>query len=353
MRRTPEDIAVHEDEGCDGERFNGPTGCYHSKETSVTDKALVPYQVSPPARTEFTAEEIKTIKDTICRGSTDSELGLFLATSRRTGLDPFMHQIWAIQRKINVGTREHPEWQKVITIQVGIDGYRLIAQRTGLYAGGDGPQWSADGKEWVDAWYLPGSPKFARYAAYRKDVERPFVAVCRWEAYVQDSPLWTKMGPEQLGKCSEALALRRAFPAEMSGVQAIIEEGNDYVTGQVIDAAQEVPPEAEEEAETAALLEPPPAPPERPVGASTPTPTIDTARFGVLVDYLNDLPTEDRIAALAAVEADFPYIMQDGRRNLLLLTPEDGEDVIIALKNRADIGATRAKTSSRQTEKML
>ena len=45
--------------------------------------------------------------------------------------------------------------------------------------------------------------------------------------------------------------------------------------------------------------------------------------------------------------------MQDGRRNLLLLTPEDGEDVIIALKNRADIGATRAKTSSRQTEKML
>lgn len=214
MTHTPEGYAVHIGEGCEGEAFNGPTGCWHSKEYSMTSTAMQPYQAQTPAQIDFTREQVDVIKSTIAKGVTDAELQLFVATCQRTGLDPFARQIYAIKRG------------PTMSIQIGIDGMRLIAERTGKYAGGDGPQWSGDGKTWEDVWASEKQPRFARYCAYRKDLERPFVAVARWESYAQDTPTWKKMGDVMLAKCAESLALRRAFPAEMSGLASSID--NDY-----------------------------------------------------------------------------------------------------------------------------
>jgi len=227
---TPDGYAVHQGLGCEGEIFNGVLGCWHAKTRTPTGEemtSLTKYEGGAVAVRTITEEDVQVLKTTICRGATDAELGLFVATCKHTGLDPFMKQIHAVFRNTNVGTSQKPDWQKVMTIQVGVDGYRLIAARTGQIAGMDGPMWSPDGKDWYD--FPDPSAQFAKVAIYRKDISRPFVAICRMDAYRQDNHMWKDMGPEQLAKCAEVLGLRRACPAEMAGLPLALDtdEGDD------------------------------------------------------------------------------------------------------------------------------
>lgn len=230
MALNPDGYAVHQGEGCEGEIFNGPIACWHSRSYSTMTTAVTPYNPGAVAAPlTFDDEAIAVLKNTIAKGVSDTELQLFIATCQRTRLDPFARQIYAIQRR----TKEGDNWVNRMTIQIGIDGMRLIAERTGKYAGGDGPQWSGDGQTWLDAWTEDGPPAFARYCAWRKDVERGFIAVARYKSYVQTTgqgaptSLWAKMPDVMLGKCAESLALRRAFPAEMSGFAAAVDQDYD------------------------------------------------------------------------------------------------------------------------------
>jgi hypothetical protein len=104
-----------------------------------------------------------------------------------------------------------------MAIQTSIDGYRLIADRTGLYAGSDDPVYSKEADTWdhpskasVTVWKLVGGQRC------------PFTASARWSEYCpkddKDSFMWKKMPYLMLGKCAEALALRKGFPAELSGI---------------------------------------------------------------------------------------------------------------------------------------
>ena len=157
---------------------------------------------------EYDREQIDLIKQTVAKGATDLELKLFLHQCQRTGLDPLSRQIHFIKR-----------WNAKLSkdegaIQTGIDGYRVVADRTGQYAGSD------------DAAFCPGEkyPESASVTVWKLvgGQRCGFTATARWSEYYPGDDnkgfFWRKMPHGQLAKCAEALALRKAFPQQLSGI---------------------------------------------------------------------------------------------------------------------------------------
>jgi phage recombination protein Bet len=159
-----------------------------------------------------TQERIDLITRTVARGATPDELALFLNACERTGLDPLMRQIHAVKRWDKSQNRE------VMAIQTGIDGLRLVAERTGRYVPGPKPTFDYD-----DAGHLRAATAYVR-----KMTADGTWHVCEAEAhydeYVQTTKsgeptsFWRRMPHVMLAKVAEALALRRAFPMELSGI---------------------------------------------------------------------------------------------------------------------------------------
>ena len=157
-------------------------------------------------------EKIELIKQTVAKGATDLELELFLHACNHTGLDPLMKQIYAIKRWSQAEGRE------MMSFQTGVDGLRLIADRTERYAGSsDAIFEERDGKPLlaqVTVLKIVGGEKCA------------FTASARWDEYVQKNrqmeptSMWKKMPFLMLAKCAESLALRKAFPMELSKIYA-------------------------------------------------------------------------------------------------------------------------------------
>lgn len=167
-------------------------------------------------RPAMSRDQIDLIRRTICPTASDDELKLFLMQCQRTGLDPFSRQIHAVMRKSK--DQVTGLWVERLSIQVGIDGFRLVADRTGQTDGQDGPFWCGPDGVWRDVWLEQTPPAAAKITVYRKGQARGYVGVARFQEYVQQGPMWTKMPSTMLAKCAESLALRKAFPAELSGL---------------------------------------------------------------------------------------------------------------------------------------
>lgn len=155
--------------------------------------------------TLWTPEQTQLISSTIAPSCSNDELRLFAYACQRTGLDPFSKQIYAIKR----GGK--------MTIQAGIDGLRSIAERTGQLDGSE-TFWCGEDGQWQDVWLAKTPPAAAKTIIYRKGASHPFVGVARFADYNAGQGLWSKMPAAMIAKCSEALALRKAFPADLSGV---------------------------------------------------------------------------------------------------------------------------------------
>lgn len=169
---------------------------------------------------KMSRQQRELIKRTIAKGATDDELALFFNVCVGTNLNPFLRQVHFVKRWDNKLGRE------VGSIQVGIDGFRSIAESGGQYAGSDDAVFRDEEmysfeigkiKEGKD---VPGSATVTVYKLMG-NTRYPFTATARWSEYYpghKQGFMWFKMPYGQLAKCAEALALRKAFPKLLSGI---------------------------------------------------------------------------------------------------------------------------------------
>lgn len=199
---------------------NGATGLVVAGQY-VSGPGLAKVEMVPPL--EFTPEQSAMIRNSFANGASASEFAVLMEVAKARRLNPLLKQIFFVKRW------DSQKRCDVWSTQTSIDGLRAIAQRTGLYAGQDEPEWIENARGEVVA---------CKVRVYRKDWGRPCTGVVYWNEYVQTTKdgnptrFWQNMPRNQIAKCAEAAALRKAFPEDMSGL---------YVDAEMDQADNEAP----------------------------------------------------------------------------------------------------------------
>lgn len=188
--------------------------------------------------TKFTQQELDAFRSEYAKGATDAQFDLFISECEARDLRPGSHLVFQLRsaREKDPDTGANIYVKKPFWITT-IAALRLIAQRTGQYAGqapeeyiylddGGNPSISSEIPLPSKVKGVPEEPWVVKSRVFRKGFEQPMVGIARFEAYAgivtpKDgsapylNETWRKRGPEQLAKCAEALALRKAFPEEL------------------------------------------------------------------------------------------------------------------------------------------
>ena len=163
-------------------------------------------------QTGFTDPQIAALRQLGLGANTQADVEVFFHQAKRSGLDPFRREIYMITRKTKNGPKA--------TIQTGIDGFYKIADRVTRQTGGTWgiPEtlWCGPDGQWRDVW-LERTPPAAAKVTVERNGSR-FTTVATSAEYNAGSPMWQKMPARMIAKCAEALAIRRAFPDDLSGL---------------------------------------------------------------------------------------------------------------------------------------
>ena len=160
----------------------------------MAEQALTP---APPV----SKKEFELIKRTVAKGATNEELHLFNYDCRRRGVSPLDGLIYF--------TKVNGKYTPITSI----DFLRSQAASTGEYAGNTDAIFSDD---------EDGHPLSATVTVCRlvQGQRCDFTATARFSEYLPraGSHMWEKMPRTMVAKCAEALALRKGFPQETSGL---------------------------------------------------------------------------------------------------------------------------------------
>lgn len=156
-------------------------------------------------------ELVKAIKDTVCRGATDSQFRMFAEVCKATGLNPWLREIWFVP---NVG------------VMAGRDGYLRIAN--------DHPMF--DGMSTTVERDAEGIPIKATCSVWRKDRAHPITCEAFYNEYRKNSQVWQTYKSAMISKVAEVLALKRSF--SINGIVTEEEIGEHKLAAQ--DAQQDV-----------------------------------------------------------------------------------------------------------------
>lgn len=146
--------------------------------------------------------QLQTLRDTYAKGATDAQLILYAHDCQRNGVS-------VLDRLIHFTQRDGK-----YTPITSIDFLRSRAADTCEVMGIDEAQFEG----------TPMQKGFRAYVTVYRFVQNQrcaFSASARWEEYYPGDKLgfmWRKMPYVMLGKCAEALALRKAFPKQLAGL---------------------------------------------------------------------------------------------------------------------------------------
>ncbi|WP_395704779.1 phage recombination protein Bet [Rhodococcus ruber] len=170
-------------------------------------------------QTFWNDKQVAALRQLGVGSANNGDLAVFFHQCQRTGLDPFARQIYMIER------------QGKQTIQTGIDGFRLIARRavdrTRETLGYEDTLWCGKDGKWMDVWLSTDAPAAAKVTVIRNGERYPAIALYSEYAGLKrdGSPtqMWATKPALMLAKCAEALALRKAFPQDLSGLYTVDE----------------------------------------------------------------------------------------------------------------------------------
>lgn len=155
-------------------------------------------------------EDRNLLLATVAKGATESEFQMFLEFCKSTGLNPFKKEIWFI--KTDKGA---------VQMMTGINGFLAIANRHPEF---DGMSVSINEEN--------GKLISATATVYRKDRSHPSEATVYLQEYFKPSKfgngLWEKMPRMMLQKVAKSVALREAFPQELTGMYTQEEMPAEY-----------------------------------------------------------------------------------------------------------------------------
>lgn len=181
----------------------------------------------------FNTKQLAALEQLGVAGASRADQAIFFHHCVRTGLDPFARQIYMIGRKSQVDGK----WTVKQTIQTGIDGFRLIARRAAdrrkETLGYVDDLWCGEDGLWRDVWLSNEPPAAAKVTVLRNGQSFPAVALFselkQTKANGELTKMWRDKPVHMIGKCAEALALRKAFPQDLSGLYTDDETGFDLV----------------------------------------------------------------------------------------------------------------------------
>jgi phage recombination protein Bet len=208
---------------------------------STTDIAARSELVIEATQTSWSPQQVAALRQLGVDAAADGDLSVFFHVCNRTGLDPFARQIYMIGR--NSKNMRTNQWETKYTIQTGIDGFRLIARRASDRArttlGYEDTVWCGDDGQWTDVWLSDKPPRAAKLAVIRDGQRYPAVALMSeymgTDKNGTPTRMWQTKGALMLAKCAEALALRKAFPQDLSGLYTAdeMQASNDETPQQV------------------------------------------------------------------------------------------------------------------------
>lgn len=166
----------------------------------------------------FDQEEYKVIRSLFDPSNqlSDTQIRMFLSICKEKKLDPRMRQICATPRYNKATNRV----ECIIITQ--IDGFRMIAEKTGRYAPGRPTDYRYDNNGNL-VYAISYVKKMTEDGTWHEIGETAYLA----EYADKNGFMWRKMPHVMLAKCAEARALRRAFPGDLSGLYSNEEISDD------------------------------------------------------------------------------------------------------------------------------
>lgn len=173
----------------------------------VAEAEIVQYnQQAATAITQYTPKQIETIKNTVAKGISNSELEMFMHLCQVYGLDPFLKEIFYSAN--------------MKTIMTSRDGYLKVAQRDQTFDGIQSMAVCENDEFEIDAVTPTVNHKFGKgdrgkvigaWAIVHKKGRRAVISYADIREYKKDTSVWKTYESAMICKVAEAFSLKRQF----------------------------------------------------------------------------------------------------------------------------------------------
>lgn len=213
----------------------------------MSQVAKINPQQSMPALAMSEDDLMNVLRNSLYVGAQDESIKLVMGYCKASGLDPMQKPVHIVPMYASTGKKDAKGYDiKAMrdVIMPGIGLYRTQAARSGQYAGVTEPEYGEDVTETIGEASVT-YPKWCKVVVKRQMENGEIVEFAAKEFWKENyaskgkettpNSMWMKRPYGQLAKCTEAQALRKAFPEFGSAPTADEMEGKEYSAGETID----------------------------------------------------------------------------------------------------------------------